>query len=53
MKAKTFDCVQMMRRGADLVRKELEGKSIDLQLEYWQRGTDDLRRLQQKLKRKS
>ncbi|MCX5646135.1 MAG: hypothetical protein NTZ17_15855 [Phycisphaerae bacterium] len=51
MKAKkTFDCVRMRRRGAEQVMKQLEGKSLQEQLEYWQKGTEDLKRLQQKLK---
>lgn len=46
MKAKTFDCVQMKRRGAELVRKQLEGKSFEQQLEYWQKGTQNLKEIQ-------
>jgi len=30
---------------------QLEGKSLQEQLEYWQKGTEDLKRLQQKLKK--
>jgi hypothetical protein len=52
MKRKTFDCVQMKRRGAELVRKRLEGKSFDQQLEYWQKGTEQLRKLQRQTKDK-
>ena len=46
MKTKTFDCVNMKRLGAELVRKQLEGKSLKQQLEYWQKGTEALRQLQ-------
>ena len=46
MRTKAFDCVQMKRRGAELVRKQLEGKSFEQQLEYWQKGTEDLKKLQ-------
>jgi hypothetical protein len=46
MKAKSFDCVAMKRRGAESVRKQLEGKSFEQQLEYWRKGTEDLKRLQ-------
>jgi hypothetical protein len=28
----------------------LEGKSLQEQLEYWQKGTEDLKKLQEKLK---
>ncbi len=29
--------------------KQLAGKSLQEQLEYWRKGTEDLRKLQQKL----
>jgi hypothetical protein len=50
---KTFDCVRMQHRGGEQVMKELEGKSLQEQLEYWQKGTEDLKRLQQKFKEKA
>jgi exonuclease VII small subunit len=40
----------MKRQGAEQVMKQLEGKSSQEQLEYWQKGTEDLRRLQQRLR---
>jgi hypothetical protein len=46
MRTKTFDCVQMKRQGAELVRRQLEGKSFEEQLEYWRKGTEELRKLQ-------
>ncbi len=53
MKAKkTFDCVRMKRQGAERVIKQLEGKSLQEQLEYWQKGTEDLKKLQRRLKKK-
>ncbi len=48
---KTFDCVEMMHRGAALIRKELEGRSLEEEMEYWRRGTKALRTRQQLLKR--
>lgn len=50
MKTKTFDCVRMKRQGAEQVMKQLKGKSLQEQLEYWQKGTEELKRLQQKLR---
>jgi hypothetical protein len=35
MKTKTFNCVQMKRRGAELVGRKIKGKSHPQQLEYW------------------
>jgi hypothetical protein len=52
VKTKTFDCVEMKRRGAELVRKQLEGKSLAQQLEYWQKGTDELKKFQKRKKGK-
>jgi hypothetical protein len=48
---KKFDCVHMKRQGAERVMKQLEGKSLQEQLEYWQKGTEDLKRLQQSLRK--
>jgi hypothetical protein len=42
----------MKRHGAELVRKQLEGKSLEQQLEYWQKGTDELKKLQKQKKQK-
>jgi hypothetical protein len=52
MKTKTFDCVKMKRRGAEWVRKMLEGKSLEQQLEYWRKGTKDLKKLQKQAREK-
>ena len=52
MKTKTFDCVQMKRQGAELVRQQLKRKSLEQQLKYWQKGTENLRKLQIQLKEK-
>jgi hypothetical protein len=50
---KTFDCVRMQHRGGEQVLKELEGKSLAEQLEFWQKGTEDLKRRQQELRQES
>jgi hypothetical protein len=50
MKTKTFDCVRMKRQGAEQVMKPLEGKTVAEQLEYWQKGTEELRKHQQDLR---
>jgi hypothetical protein len=46
MKTKTFDCVAMKHRGAERIRKQLEGKTLDEKLKYWKNGTEELRKLQ-------
>jgi len=53
MKTKTFDCVEMKRRGSELVRKQLEGKSFEQQLKYWRKGTEDLKKLQKQAREKT
>ena len=52
MKNKTFDCVQMKRRGAEKVQKQLEGKSLKQQLDFWKKGTSQLKELQKKSRKK-
>jgi hypothetical protein len=49
---KTFDCVRMKRQGAERVMRQLECKSLREQLEYWQKGTEDLQKLQESLKKR-
>lgn len=42
---KEFDCVEMKRRGAEAIGRELEGRSKEQRLEYWRKKTAELRRL--------
>jgi len=42
----------MKRRGAELVRQKLAGKTFEEQLEFWRQGTEELTKLQQKIKAK-
>lgn len=49
MKTKVYDCVEMKRRGAEKVIKELEKLSADKQLSYWKKARQEmLRRLNRK-----
>ena len=41
---KAFDCVEMQHRGAEHVRKLTEGMTPEEELEFWRRGTENLRR---------
>ena len=43
-KTKTFDCVEMKRKGAERIYQELKDKTIEEQVEYWRRGTEELKR---------
>jgi len=40
----------MRREGVERVMKQLQGKSIREKLEYWKEGTEDLKKLQKKLR---
>lgn len=50
MKTKTFDCVEMKRKGAELVQQRLAGMSREQQLEYWREQTELLLRRQAELR---
>lgn len=41
---KAFDCVEMQHRGAEHVRRLTEGMTPEEELEFWRRGTEELRR---------
>ena len=47
MKTKTFDCIEMKRRGAEEVQKALLGMTPEEELAFWQSGTEELLRKQQ------
>lgn len=46
MKTKTFDCVEMKRRGAEEVQKALIGLTPEQELAFWESGTTELKRRQ-------
>ena len=50
MKTKTFDCVAMKRKGAEKVMNNLRGKSAQEQLNYWVKGTKELKAQQERLR---
>jgi hypothetical protein len=45
-KTKTFDCVEMMHCGAERVKRETAGMTIEEQVEYWRQRTEELRERQ-------
>ena len=53
MKTKTFDCVEMKRRGAELVRQKLQGMTDQEQLAYWQRRAEEMRTRQRELRKQA
>jgi hypothetical protein len=50
MKTKTFDCVEMKRRGAELVRQRLAGMTIEQEIEYWFQRSEQFERDQERLR---
>ena len=44
------ECIALKRRGAEYVAKQLAGKSLQEQLDYWQRRTEALLAKQAKTK---
>jgi proline racemase len=52
MKVKTFDCVEMKRRGAEQVRQQIAGMSPLQELEFWRNQTEEIRRRQQDIRQK-
>lgn len=49
--SKKFDCVEMKHKAAERIQKEIEGMSLEEELNYWQKKTDALRQLQKRVKR--
>jgi len=48
MKTKTFDCVEMKRRGALRVHERLKDMTVEQQIEYWRGRSEEFRREQQR-----
>lgn len=46
MKTKIFDCVEMKRRGAEWVQKQIHGISAQQELDFWNKQTEALRHQQ-------
>ena len=47
MKTKTFDCVEMKRRGAQIIREKLTGMTLEQELAFWQERSKELQERQQ------
>ncbi len=46
MKAKTFDCVEMKHRGAEKVREQTKGMTLEQELAFWRERSRILRQRQ-------
>jgi len=47
MKNKPFDCVEMKRKGAEVVYQNVASLSKEEQLEYWRQGSASLKEQKQ------
>jgi hypothetical protein len=50
MKDKSFDCVEMKRRGAELVGQRLAGMTREQEIEYWRQRSEEFEREQERLR---
>lgn len=44
MKTKKFDCVEMKRKGAEIVQKKIKSMTVKQELEYWQKRTAEMKK---------
>jgi len=44
MKTKMFDCVEMKRKAARRIYEELKDKTVEEQIEYWRKGTEEMKK---------
>jgi hypothetical protein len=49
VKNKKFDCVEMKRRGAELLRQRLAGMTLEEEIEYWRKQSEEFQRAQNRL----
>ncbi len=47
---KEFDCVEMMHQGAEKVLEEIKDMTLEQEVEYWKRRTEELRAHQKQLR---
>ena len=52
MKAKTFDCVEMKHRGAEKVREQINGMTLEQELAFWRERSRILRQRQESVREK-
>jgi hypothetical protein len=49
MKTKTFDCIEMKRRAAERIHKEIGDLTLEQKTEYWRRQSQEFRAQQERL----
>lgn len=53
MKTKTFDCVEMKRRGAEYVHSITKDMTLEEEIEYWRKRSEEFMRKQERLRAQS
>lgn len=51
--AKSFDCMEMKRRGAEALRQRLAGMTFEQEVEFWRKRSEEFERQQQRLRAKA
>jgi len=44
MKTKSFDCVEMKRKGSQMIHERLKGKTVEEQIAFWQERNEQFRK---------
>ena len=42
-RTKTFDCVEMKRRGAERIHEATKGLTLEQKIDYWRRRSEEFR----------
>ena len=50
MKTKTFDCVEMKRRGAERIYELTKDMSFEEEVEFWRKRNEEFMRKQERLR---
>lgn len=50
MKKKAFDCVEMKRRGAEYVYSITKDMTVEEEVEYWRKRSEEFMRQQERLR---
>ena len=51
MNKKTFDCVEMKREGARRIYEQIKDMTLEQEIEYWRRRSEEFRQEQEQLTR--
>jgi len=50
---KSFDCMEMKHRGAEVLQKRLAGMTLEQEIEFWRKRSEEFDREQQRLRAKA